>query len=40
MDDHLIYAAILAVLALTAAGDTIGLGTWWSKTVGKHTWLK
>ena len=39
MDDHLIYAALLVVLALTNAGNTIGLGTWWSKTVGKHTWL-
>jgi thiosulfate dehydrogenase [quinone] large subunit len=40
MDDHLIYAGILAVLALTAAGNTIGLGAWWTKIVGKNTWLK
>ena len=26
MDDHLIYAGVLAVLALTDAGDTLGLG--------------
>ncbi|WP_212995025.1 DoxX family membrane protein, partial [Actinoplanes auranticolor] len=25
MDDHLVYAGVLAVLALTAAGDTLGL---------------
>jgi thiosulfate dehydrogenase (quinone) large subunit len=40
MDDHLIYAAVLVVLALTAAGNTIGFGAWWSKVVGKFTWLK
>jgi thiosulfate dehydrogenase [quinone] large subunit len=39
MDDHLIYAAILAVLALTAAGNTLGLGKPWTKLIGKHTWL-
>ncbi|MEU6074182.1 hypothetical protein [Micromonospora sp. NPDC047074] len=31
MDDHLIYAGILAVLAFTAAGDTLGLGRWWAR---------
>jgi thiosulfate dehydrogenase [quinone] large subunit len=42
MDDHLIYAGILAVLALTAAGDTLGLGTWWSSLpiVRRLPWLK
>ena len=39
MDDHLIYAAILAVIALTGAGTTLGFGAWWSRVVGKHTWL-
>jgi thiosulfate dehydrogenase [quinone] large subunit len=29
MDDHLIYALVLAMLALTGAGATLGLGTWW-----------
>lgn len=29
MDDHLIYALVLAMLALTSAGATLGLGTWW-----------
>jgi thiosulfate dehydrogenase [quinone] large subunit len=31
MDDHLIYAGVLAVLALTAAGDTLGLGKAWAR---------
>ena len=31
MDDHLIYAGVLAVLALTAAGDTLGLGRIWAR---------
>jgi thiosulfate dehydrogenase (quinone) large subunit len=29
MDDHLIYAMVLAMLALTGAGATLGLGAWW-----------
>jgi thiosulfate dehydrogenase [quinone] large subunit len=42
MDDHLIYAAVLAVLALTAAGDTLGLGKQWAKLpiVQKNPWLR
>ena len=31
MDDHLVYAGVLAVLALTAAGDTLGLGRIWAR---------
>ncbi|MEV0397556.1 DoxX family protein [Polymorphospora rubra] len=31
MDDHLIYAGVLLVLALTAAGDTLGLGRLWAR---------
>jgi thiosulfate dehydrogenase (quinone) large subunit len=42
MDDHLIYAGVLAVLALTGAGDTLGLGTWWARLAGvrRFGWLK
>jgi thiosulfate dehydrogenase [quinone] large subunit len=29
LDDHLVYALLLAVLALTHAGRYIGLGRWW-----------
>jgi thiosulfate dehydrogenase (quinone) large subunit len=32
MDDHLIYAGVLAVLALTNAGDTLGIGRLWGAT--------
>ena len=32
MDDHLIYALLIAGLALSAAGDTLGLGRLWSST--------
>ena len=32
MDDHLIYAAVLAVLAAGDAGDTWGLGKQWATT--------
>ncbi len=32
MDDHLVYAGVLGLLALTAAGDTLGLGKLWAGT--------
>jgi len=32
LDDHIVYALVLVVLALTAAGDTWGLGARWSRT--------
>ena len=42
MDDHLIYAGVLALLALTAAGDTLGLGRTWAKLpiVQRLPWLR
>jgi thiosulfate dehydrogenase [quinone] large subunit len=32
MDDHLVYAAILIVLAVLGAGNTLGLGRAWAAT--------
>lgn len=32
MDDHIVYAIVLIGLALANAGNTLGIGTWWSKT--------
>jgi thiosulfate dehydrogenase [quinone] large subunit len=42
MDDHLVYAGVLIVLALTAAGDTLGLGRLWSRLsiVRRVPWLR
>jgi thiosulfate dehydrogenase [quinone] large subunit len=42
LDDHLIYAAVLIVLALLAAGNTLGLGRAWAATtlVRRNPWLK
>jgi thiosulfate dehydrogenase (quinone) large subunit len=42
LDDHLIYAAILIVLALLAAGDTLGFGRAWAALplVQRTGWLK
>ncbi len=42
MDDHLIYAGILILLALTAAGNTLGLGKQWSQLpiIQRLPWLK
>ena len=42
MDDHLIYAGVLILLALTAAGETLGLGKIWNRLpiVQRLPWLK
>ncbi|WFE56086.1 DoxX family membrane protein [Micromonospora sp. WMMD712] len=42
MDDHLIYAAVLAVLAMAGAGDTLGLGRTWKRLaiVQRFPWLR
>ncbi len=32
IDDHIVYALVLVVFALTAAGNTWGLGARWSRT--------
>jgi thiosulfate dehydrogenase (quinone) large subunit len=42
MDDHIIYALTLIVLALMGAGRFIGLGRQWEQltVVKKHGWLK
>jgi thiosulfate dehydrogenase [quinone] large subunit len=42
MDEHLIYAAVLIVLALTGAGNTFGLGRRWAAIplVRRAAWLK
>ena len=42
MDDHLIYALSLVLLALIGAGRTWGLGAMWERIpfVQNHAWLK
>jgi thiosulfate dehydrogenase [quinone] large subunit len=42
MDDHLVYAGVLVLLALTAAGDTLGLGRYWAglPIVQRLPWLR
>jgi thiosulfate dehydrogenase [quinone] large subunit len=42
MDDHLIYALVLVVLALTAAGRTLGLGRVWERlpVIARFPFLK
>jgi thiosulfate dehydrogenase (quinone) large subunit len=42
MDDHLVYAAVLALLALLGAGRYLGLGAFWERLpiVRKHTILR
>ena len=41
MDYHIIYARVLVLVALTAGGDTWGLGRWWKSlpVVQKNRWL-
>nr|WP_239093302.1 DoxX family membrane protein [Micromonospora andamanensis] len=42
MDDHLVYAGVLALLAVTNAGDTWGLGRTWARLpiVKRFGWLR
>ncbi|GAA1984739.1 DoxX family membrane protein [Isoptericola halotolerans] len=42
VDEHVVYAALLAALALSRAGDTWGLGRAWaaSSVPGARTWLR
>jgi thiosulfate dehydrogenase (quinone) large subunit len=41
MDNHIIYALVLIGLALVTAGNTLGLGRWWTQTalVRRYPWL-
>jgi len=41
MDDHLVYAGVLVLLALLGAGNTLGLGKTWAATslVKRAPWL-
>ena len=41
MDNHIIYALVLIGLALVSAGNTLGLGRWWTQTplVHRFPWL-
>jgi thiosulfate dehydrogenase [quinone] large subunit len=32
IDEHIVYAIVLAGLALVGAGDTLGIGGWWRNT--------
>lgn len=42
MDEHIIYALVLIALPMLHAGQTWGLGRWWSSMpfVQKHRWLE
>jgi thiosulfate dehydrogenase [quinone] large subunit len=42
MDDHLIYAMLLVILAATDAGTTLGLGNVWGRVplVRRNDWLR
>ena len=41
LDDHLVYAGLLVLLAVLGAGNTLGLGRWWTATplVRRAGWL-
>jgi thiosulfate dehydrogenase [quinone] large subunit len=42
VDEHLVYAGTLVLLALLGAGRWFGLGTWWERLpfVARNGWLK
>ncbi|GHO66256.1 hypothetical protein KSC_051480 [Ktedonobacter sp. SOSP1-52] len=41
MDNHIVYALVLLGLAVVGAGNTFGLGRWWTQTslVRRFPWL-
>ncbi|HLZ62123.1 MAG TPA: hypothetical protein VKR06_34700 [Ktedonosporobacter sp.] len=41
MDNHIVYALVLLGLAVVGAGNTLGLGHWWTQTslVRRFPWL-
>jgi thiosulfate dehydrogenase (quinone) large subunit len=41
MDNHIVYALVLLGIALGGAGNTLGLGKWWTGTppVRRFAWL-
>ena len=41
MDNHIVYALVLLTLAVAGAGNTLGLGHWWTHTtlVRRFGWL-
>jgi thiosulfate dehydrogenase [quinone] large subunit len=41
VDDHILGALVVVLLALTHAGDTLGLGRWWKSqpVVRRNRWL-
>ena len=41
LDDHIIFALLLVGLALVGAGNTLGVGHWWTRTslVQRFAWL-
>jgi thiosulfate dehydrogenase [quinone] large subunit len=41
MDNHIVYALVLLGIAVVGAGNTLGIGTWWTSTslVRRFPWL-
>lgn len=39
VDYHVIYALVAIVCALSYAGRTWGISSWWERVVGKNRWL-
>jgi thiosulfate dehydrogenase (quinone) large subunit len=40
LDDHILQAAVLALIAMTTSGHTWGLGRWWESKTAKWPWLR
>jgi len=40
LDDHLVYALVLVVLAIIGAGNYFGLGRWWAGVTAGKSWLR
>jgi thiosulfate dehydrogenase (quinone) large subunit len=41
MDNHIVYALVLLGIAVVGAGNTLGIGSWWTGTslVRRFPWL-
>lgn len=39
VDEHIVYAFLLAALPHLEAGHTLGLGRWWTERTAKWPWL-
>jgi thiosulfate dehydrogenase [quinone] large subunit len=40
LDEHILEAAVFALIAMTDAGHALGLGAWWQRRTARSAWLR